>query len=94
MQELTRLPGIGRKSANVIMRETGAVAEGITVDLHVVRVAPRLGMAKGADPGKIEEQLMHVVDKKTGARQGWLFPFLGNMQACSNLHRLPDENIL
>ena len=77
MQELTRLPGIGRKSANVIMRETGAVAEGIAVDLHVVRVAPRLGMAKGADPGKIEEQLMHVIDKKNWGAAGMALSFLG-----------------
>src|SRR5438045_888554 len=43
MDELTALPGIGRKSANVIMRESGKKAEGIIVDLHVVRVAPRTG---------------------------------------------------
>ena len=40
MDELTALPGVGRKSANVIMRESGVKAEGIIVDLHVVRVAP------------------------------------------------------
>src|SRR4051812_13168674 len=56
MEELTSLPGIGRKSANVIMREAGKPAEGIVVDLHVVRVAPRLGMASGTDPKKIEKQ--------------------------------------
>jgi endonuclease-3 len=42
MEELTAMPGIGRKSANVIMREAGVKAEGVMVDLHVVRVAPRL----------------------------------------------------
>ena len=50
MEGLTALPGIGRKSANVIMRESGIEAEGVIVDLHVVRVAPRLGIATGADP--------------------------------------------
>jgi len=40
---------IGRKSGNVIMRESGVQAEGIIVDLHVVRVAPRLGIATGSD---------------------------------------------
>lgn len=61
MDELTELPGIGRKSANVIQREAGATAEGIIVDLHVVRVAPRLGIATGTDAKKIEKQLMEVL---------------------------------
>ncbi len=55
---LTELSGIGRKSANVILRETGKKAEGIIVDLHVVRVAPRIGIATGTDPKKIEKQMM------------------------------------
>ena len=45
LDELTALPGIGRKSANVIRREAGESPEGVIVDLHVVRVAPRLGIA-------------------------------------------------
>src|SRR5436190_22046016 len=64
MEELTKLPGIGRKSANVIMRESGVKPEGVIVDLHVVRVAPRLGIAKGTDPKKIEQQIMEVVPQK------------------------------
>ncbi len=52
MEELIALPGIGRKSANVIMREAGVKAEGVMVDLHVVRVAQRLGIATSADPKK------------------------------------------
>jgi endonuclease-3 len=58
---LTELPGIGRKSANVIKREAGAPAEGVVVDLHVVRVAPRLGIATGSDPKKIEKQIMETL---------------------------------
>ena len=64
MDELTALPGIGRKSANVIMRESGAKPEGVIVDLHVVRVAPRIGIAKGTDPKKIEAQIMAVLPQK------------------------------
>lgn len=89
MQELTRLPGIGRKSANVIMRETGAVAEGIAVDLHVLRVAPRLGIAKGADPGKLEEQLMHAIDKKNWGAAGMALSFLGR-ETCRPVPTCPD----
>lgn len=64
LDELTALPGIGRKSANVIKREAGAPAEGVIVDLHVVRVAPRLGIATGTDPKKIEKQIMEELPQK------------------------------
>jgi endonuclease III len=64
MDELTELPGIGRKSANVIMREAGVKPEGVIVDLHVVRVAPRIGIASGTDPKKIEKQIMEVIPQK------------------------------
>jgi len=77
MEELTALPGIGRKSANVIMRESGVKAEGIIVDLHVVRVAPRLGIATGTDPKNIEKQMMEVLDPKDWGEAGMAISFLG-----------------
>src|SRR6186713_571083 len=61
---LTSLKGIGSKSANVILRESGKPAEGVIVDLHVVRVAPRLGIAKGTDPKKIEKQIKEILPQK------------------------------
>jgi len=64
MDELTALPGIGRKSANVIMREAKVKPEGVIVDLHVLRVAPRIGIATGDDPKKIEEQIMKVIPQE------------------------------
>jgi endonuclease III len=77
MDELTELPGVGRKTANVIMRESGAKAEGIIVDLHVVRVAPRLGIATGTDPKKIEKQMMEVIEQKDWGEAGMAISFLG-----------------
>jgi endonuclease-3 len=77
MEGLTALPGIGRKSANVIMRESRVKAEGIIVDLHVVRVAPRISMATGTDPKKIEKQLMDVIDAKDWGEAGMALSFLG-----------------
>ena len=77
METLTALPGIGRKSANVIMRELGMKAEGIVVDLHVVRVAPRLGIAAGTDPKKLEKQMMEVLDQKDWGEVGMAISFLG-----------------
>ncbi len=73
---LTALPGIGRKSANVILREAGKPAEGIIVDLHVLRVAPRLGIATGTDPKRIEAQLMKVLPQKQWDA-GMAMSFLG-----------------
>lgn len=77
LEELTALPGIGRKSANVIMREMGVKAAGIIVDLHVVRVAPRLGIATGTDPKKIEKQMMEVLDPADWGEAGMAISFLG-----------------
>jgi len=62
-EALTELPGIGRKSANVILREAGVAPEGVIVDLHVVRVAPRLGIVKEDDPKKMEQALMTILPR-------------------------------
>ena len=77
LEELTKLPGIGRKSANVIIRESGGKAEGVIVDLHVVRVAPRLGIAVGTIPEKIEKQIMQVIDQTKWNEVGMAISFLG-----------------
>jgi endonuclease-3 len=77
LETLTALPGIGRKSANVILREMALPAEGIIVDLHVVRVAPRLGIAKGTDPKKLEKQMMDILDPSDWGEAGMAISFLG-----------------
>lgn len=77
MAELTKLPGIGRKSANVIIRESGNEAEGVIVDLHVVRVAPRIGIATGTQPEKIEKQIMNIVPRERWNDIGMAISFLG-----------------
>lgn len=78
MNELLNLKGIGRKSANVIMRESGRSAEGIITDLHVIRVAPRIGLvSESKDGNKIEKQLMQVFPKDIWAEIGMAISFLG-----------------
>jgi endonuclease-3 len=77
MEELIKLPGIGRKSANVIIRETNGKAEGIIVDLHVVRVAPRIGIANGTTPVKIEKLLMEIIPRERWNDAGMAISFLG-----------------
>ena len=64
MDALVDLPGIGRKSANVIKRFAGASVEGIMVDLHTIRVSNRLGIVATEDPKKIEEQMMQILPEK------------------------------
>lgn len=78
MKELTALKGVGRKSANVILRETGKPAEGIIADLHVIRVAPRIGIIKEAKDGnKVEKDLMQVLPKNIWSEIGMAISFLG-----------------
>lgn len=64
MEELLTLPGIARKSANAILQNGFGKVEGVVVDTHVIRVAGRLGWTANTDPGKIEEDLMRLFDKK------------------------------
>lgn len=78
MAELVALKGIGRKSANVIMREAEVPAEGIVCDLHVIRVAPRIGLVKESKDGnKIEKQLMEILPKEIWGEIGMAISFLG-----------------
>ena len=77
MDGLTALKGFGRKSANVYMSQIGLPAEGVIVDLHTLRVSPRLGIALGDDPKKIELQLMESVEKKNWHLLGMSLTYLG-----------------
>ena len=93
MEELVALTGIGRKSANVIMREAGEKAEGIMVDLHVVRVAQRLGIATSADPKKIEQQIMEVIPQSDWGETGMAISFLGR-ETCRPSHPQHEECVM
>jgi endonuclease-3 len=77
MEGLTKLPGIGRKSANVIIRESGGTAEGIVIDLHVARVVPRLGLTTEENVEKMEKKLMEIVPREHWNAAGMSFSFLG-----------------
>jgi endonuclease III len=61
MAELVALPGVGRKTANVVLGNAFAVDEGVVVDTHVRRVSGRLGLTEERDPEKIERDLLQVV---------------------------------
>ncbi|HRI06253.1 MAG TPA: endonuclease III [Nannocystaceae bacterium] len=61
MEELTSLPGIARKTANVILNTAFGIPSGIIVDTHVLRVAPRMGFSSETKPEAIERDLMDIV---------------------------------
>ena len=78
LNDLIALKGIGRKSANVIMREMKVAAEGIIVDLHVITVAPRIGFInESKDGNKIKKQLMQVLPREIWGEIGMAISFLG-----------------
>ena len=64
MEELTSLPGVGRKTANIVLSNAYGIVEGIAVDTHVARVSKRLGLAKSDDPEKIERDLMRIIPRE------------------------------
>jgi endonuclease-3 len=72
MEEIIRLPGVARKTGNIVLYNAFKVAEGIAVDTHVRRVSQRLGLSGNNDPEKIEKDLMAVVPQKRWGS----FPYL------------------
>lgn len=71
MDQLLKLPGVARKTANVVLSQAFGKAEGIVVDTHVRRISQRLGFTKNTDPVKIEQDLMKIIPKEK-----WIdFPF-------------------
>lgn len=64
MEELLQLPGVGRKTANIVLYNSYGIIAGIAVDTHARRTAFRLGLTKNTDPDKIEEDLIAIVPKR------------------------------
>ena len=64
MEELLRLPGVARKTANVVLGNGFGKAAGVVVDTHVFRLSHRLGLSKGKNPQQVEKDLMEIVPKK------------------------------
>lgn len=77
MEALTTLPGIGRKSANIILYNAFGKNEGVAVDTHVARVSQRLGLTKENKPEKIERDLMQQVPREHWGKFSNLLILLG-----------------
>ncbi len=77
MEELTTLPGVARKTANIVLSNAYGTNEGIAVDTHVKRLAGRLGLTKYEDPVKIEKDLMAITPKEDWGNLSHLLIFHG-----------------
>ncbi len=64
MEDLVTLPGVGRKTANVVLANAFGIVEGIVVDTHVGRLARRFGWTTNEDPAKVEQDLMRIIPRK------------------------------
>ena len=73
LEELLKLPGVGRKTANIILQNIYKITQGIAVDRHVKRIALRLGLTKSKNAEKVEEDLMKIFSKKYWAKINLLF---------------------
>lgn len=72
MDKLLQLPGVARKTANIVLLNGFGKVDGITVDTHVRRLSQRLGLTKNQDPQKIEQDLMKILDKKEWGKFSYL----------------------
>jgi endonuclease-3 len=77
MDELLELPGVARKTANIVLTNAYGIIAGIAVDTHVRRLAQRLGLTENNDPNKIEADLMNIVPKEKWMRITDLLIFHG-----------------
>ena len=77
MEDLVRLPGVGRKTANVVLGNAFGIDEGVVVDTHVRRLSNRLGLSEHHDPEKIEQDLLKIVPEGERALFSHLLIFHG-----------------
>ena len=73
MQELLELPGVARKSANIILYHAHGIVEGIAVDTHVGRLSRRLGLTTEKNPDKVEQDLCQIIPRKEWHNVNHLF---------------------
>jgi endonuclease-3 len=87
MAEMVTIPGVGRKSANVILGNAYGVVEGIAVDTHVKRLARVLGLSREKAPEKIERDLMAIIPKKDWFRATYLLIDYGRKYCPARPHK-------
>jgi endonuclease III len=93
MEELVGLPGVARKTGNIVLYNAFGINDGIAVDTHVIRLANRLGLTKHDDPVKIEKDLMAVTPQKDWGDFTHLLIYHGR-KTCQARKMLHDECVL
>jgi len=93
MDELTSLPGVARKTANIILSNVYGINEGIAVDTHVKRLSYKLGLTKHEDPVKIERDLMAITPKNEWSTLSHLLIFHGR-KICQAKKPIHEECVL
>jgi endonuclease-3 len=90
MEELRVLPGVGRKTANVVLGNAYGINEGVTVDTHVTRLSRLLGLTRHDDPVKIEQDLMPLFPREDWALLSHLLIFHGRQVCIARRPRCPE----
>ncbi len=90
IEDLVNLPGVGRKTANVVLGASFGIASGVVVDTHVKRLSQRLGLTKNEDPEKIENDLMNIIPKSEWISFGNLLIWHGREICKSRKPKCPD----
>lgn len=90
MEELDALPGVARKTANVVLGNAFGKAEGIVVDTHVMRLSKKLGLTDKTDPEKIEQDLMQIVPKNKWIDFPHMLILFGREYCPARPHSCPD----
>jgi len=93
MGELVELPGVARKTANIILSNAFNIIEGIAVDTHVIRLSGRLGLTEQTDPVKIEKDLMDITPRKDWHNLSHLLIFHGR-ETCKAKKPAHDRCVL
>jgi len=93
MDELLKLPGVARKTGNVVLGVAFGIAAGIVVDTHVSRLSQRLRLTKQKDPGKIEQELMELMPRKDWIIFSHLLIFHGR-RVCKARRPLCEECVV
>ena len=91
MEEMLKLPGVARKTANVVLGSAYGVVEGIAVDTHVRRFAYRFDLSDSLDPKKVEQDLMEIAPKKEWAQLTFRFIDYGRDYCPARQHDCKDH---